>query len=56
MNMTLKLTLDGLIEALRWRQIEGYENPARVVRMGDVDGPSVPKRTQELNDEARDGR
>jgi hypothetical protein len=29
MNVTLKLTLDGLVQALRWRQIDYLENPAQ---------------------------
>jgi hypothetical protein len=27
MKVTLKMTLDGLVQALRWRQIDYFENP-----------------------------
>lgn len=37
MNVTLKLTLDGLVRALRWRQIDYLESPAR--QMSPVDNP-----------------
>jgi hypothetical protein len=29
MKVTLKMTLDGLVQALRWRQIDFLENPAK---------------------------
>jgi hypothetical protein len=32
MNVTLKLTLDSLVQALRWRQIDFLENPEKQLR------------------------
>ena len=46
MNVTLKLTLDGLVRALRWRQIDFLENPAR-------DFQASQKHDLEPNDAAR---
>ncbi len=46
MNVTMKLTLDGLVRALRWRQIEFLENPAR--QMNPFDPPDA-KRSEPLS-------
>jgi hypothetical protein len=49
MNVTLKLTLDGLVQALRWRQIDYLENPAQQIQMhnntdADAERPNLPSK------------